>query len=83
VPSTPVAAPAAPVALHGPARSAEDGPKDALEVDPGNSPAGGGADAVYFGLQEGFNARARAGNFALATCRRPSRASTAPARAPT
>jgi len=25
-----------------------------------------GADAVYFGLQEGFNARARAGNFALA-----------------
>src|SRR5512145_3018716 len=26
-----------------------------------------GADAVYFGLQEGFNARARAGNFALAT----------------
>ncbi len=24
-----------------------------------------GADAVYFGLQEGFNARARAGNFAL------------------
>ena len=26
-----------------------------------------GADAVYFGLQEGFNARARAGNFALDT----------------
>ena len=26
-----------------------------------------GADAVYFGLQEGFNARARAGNFSLAT----------------
>lgn len=25
-----------------------------------------GADAVYFGLQEGFNARARTGNFALA-----------------
>lgn len=25
-----------------------------------------GADAVYFGLQDGFNARARAGNFALA-----------------
>jgi putative protease len=25
-----------------------------------------GADAVYFGLQEGFNARARAGNFSLA-----------------
>ncbi|MCC6849634.1 MAG: U32 family peptidase [Deltaproteobacteria bacterium] len=25
-----------------------------------------GADAVYFGLREGFNARARAGNFALA-----------------
>jgi U32 family peptidase len=25
-----------------------------------------GADAVYFGLQEGFNARARAGNFTLA-----------------
>src|SRR5262249_39559303 len=24
-----------------------------------------GADAVYFGLREGFNARARAGNFAL------------------
>ena len=24
-----------------------------------------GADAVYFGLQEGFNARARAGNFGL------------------
>jgi putative protease len=26
-----------------------------------------GADAVYFGLQEGFNARARASNFALAS----------------
>ncbi len=26
-----------------------------------------GADAVYFGLQDGFNARARAGNFALDT----------------
>lgn len=26
-----------------------------------------GADAVYFGLQEGFNARARAGNFSLDT----------------
>lgn len=26
-----------------------------------------GADAVYFGLEEGFNARARAGNFSLAT----------------
>jgi putative protease len=25
-----------------------------------------GADAVYFGLREGFNARARTGNFALA-----------------
>ncbi|MFN9707142.1 MAG: peptidase U32 family protein, partial [Planctomycetota bacterium] len=25
-----------------------------------------GADAVYFGLQDGFNARARAANFALA-----------------
>ena len=25
-----------------------------------------GADAVYFGLSEGFNARARTGNFALA-----------------
>jgi putative protease len=25
-----------------------------------------GADAIYFGLQEGFNARARAGNFTLA-----------------
>jgi putative protease len=30
-----------------------------------------GADAVYFGLQEGFNARARAGNFALATLSEP------------
>ena len=27
---------------------------------------GAGADAVYFGLDEGFNARARASNFALA-----------------
>ena len=26
-----------------------------------------GADAVYFGLEEGFNARARAGNFSIAT----------------
>ncbi len=26
-----------------------------------------GADAVYFGLEEGFNARARAGNFSMAT----------------
>ena len=26
-----------------------------------------GADAVYFGLAEGFNARARAGNFSLDT----------------
>ena len=27
-----------------------------------------GADAVYFGLQGGFNARARAANFAWPTC---------------
>ncbi len=26
-----------------------------------------GADSIYFGLQEGFNARARAGNFSIAT----------------
>lgn len=37
------------------------------DVDALHAALQSGADAVYFGLQEGFNARARAGNFALET----------------
>ena len=42
-----------------------------------------GADAVYFGLDDGFNARARAANFPSTDSPSSSRWSTAPARAPT
>ena len=47
-------------------------PRAAEVLAPAGSPAAllaalqNGADAVYFGLQDGFNARARAANFALA-----------------
>ena len=37
-----------------------------------------GADAVYFGLDEGFNARARAANFPVAELAATSRGCTAP-----
>jgi putative protease len=36
------------------------------DLDALKSALAAGADAVYFGLQEGFNARARAGNFSFA-----------------
>ncbi len=46
---------------HAPEVLAPAGDHDALAAA-----LAAGADAVYFGLQEGFNARARTGNFALA-----------------
>lgn len=60
--SNPIHAPGAARARRKPEILAPAGDAPALEAALQN-----GADAVYFGLREGFNARARAGNFDLAT----------------
>jgi len=63
---TPLPAPARSAARsaapHRPEVLAPAGDADALRVA-----LQCGADAIYFGLQEGFNARARAGNFSVAS----------------